>query len=67
MKPCEANSLAGGKPLSVGYRQSNRMLWSVGLLLLPLVLIWFVGVLSYQILLRALKRKGARRSAGAGR
>ena len=59
--------MAGGKPLSVGYRQSNRMLWSVGLLLLPLVLIWFVGVLGYQILLRVLKRNGARRSVGAGR
>lgn len=67
MKPCQANSLAGGKPLSVGYRQSNRMLWSVGLLLLPLVLIWFVGVLGYQILLRLLERNGARRSVGAGR
>lgn len=67
MKPGQANSLAEGKPLSVGYRQSNRLLWSVGLLLLPLVLIWFVGVLSYQILLRVLERNGARRSAGAGR
>ena len=43
------------------------MLWSVGLLLLPLVLIWFVGVLGYQILLRVLERNDARRSAGAGR
>ena len=43
------------------------MLWAVGLLLLPLVLIWFVGVLSYQILLRVMERNGARRSAGTGR
>lgn len=67
MKPAQANSFVGGKPLSVGYRQSNRMLWAVGLLLLPLVLIWFVGVLSYQILLRVMERSGARRSAGVGR
>ena len=67
MKPGQANRLVAGEPLSVGYRQSNRMLWAVGLLLLPLVLIWFVGVLSYQILLRVMERNGARRSAGAGR
>lgn len=67
MKPGQANRLAAGETLSVGYRQSNRLLWSVGLLLLPLVLIWFVGVLGYQILLRVLERNGARRSAGAGR
>jgi hypothetical protein len=67
LKPGQANGLAGGRPLSVGYRQSNRLLWSVGLLLLPLVLIWFVGVLGYQILLRLLERDGVRRSAGAGR
>jgi hypothetical protein len=67
LKPEDHNGKPRGEQLSAGYRQSNRLLWTVGLMVLPLVLVWFVGVLIYEVAVSFLGRNGASQSAGASR